>query len=193
MMPDSETLMDLCFPPDARVPLLGFAAASGTGKTTLLVKLIPLLNAAGLRVGLIKHAHHAFEVDKPGKDSFELRKAGASPVMLSSSHRRAVLTEHPQPADPSLNRELLYFDQTAVDLLLVEGFKREALPKIELHRSALGRPLLFPDDPHIIAIAADGVIQPEPALPSLDLNQPELIAGFILDHFLPEAHRVLGL
>ena len=178
---------------NARVPLLGFAAASGTGKTTLLVQLIPLLKAAGLRIGLIKHAHHAFEVDKPGKDSFELRKAGASPVMLSSSHRRAVLTEHAEPADPSLNQELLYLDQAAVDLLLVEGFKREALPKIELHRPALGQPLLSPNDPHIIAIATDAALAPAPTIPCLDLNQPEQIAAFILTRFLPEARRVLGL
>lgn len=192
-MPDTLPPLNLRFPPNARVPLLGFAAASGTGKTTLLVKLIPLLKVEGLRVGLIKHAHHAFEVDKPGKDSFELRQAGASPVMLSSSHRRAVLTEHPEPADPSLNQELLYLDQTAVDLLLVEGFKREALPKIELHRPALGQPLLFPADDHIVAIATDAVLAPPCPLPCLDINNPAELAHFILTRFLPDARSALGL
>ncbi len=178
---------------NARVPLLGFAAASGTGKTTLLAALIPLLKASGLRVGLIKHAHHAFEVDQPGKDSFILRRAGASPVMLSSSHRRAVITEHPEPADPSLNQELLHLDQTVVDLVLVEGFKREAFPKIELHRASLQHPLLYPEDEHIIAIATDTTLQPVPHLPCLDINRPEQIAGFILDRFLPDARHALGL
>lgn len=192
-MPDTLTPLNLRFPPNARVPLLGFAAASGTGKTTLLVKLIPLLKAEGLRVGLIKHAHHAFEVDQPGKDSFELRQAGASPVMLSSSHRRAIITEHPEPADPALNQELRFLDQRAVDLVLVEGFKREALPKIELHRPALGHAPLFPEDDNIIAIATDAVLALPCPLPCLDINTPAEMARFILTRFLPEARSALGL
>ncbi len=179
--------------PAARVPLLGFAAFSGTGKTTLLRQLIPLLNAAGLRVGLIKHAHHAFEVDHPGKDSYELRHAGATPVMLSASHRRAIITEHAEPADPVLNEELAYFDQTAIDLVLVEGFKREAFPKIELHRPALGHPLLYPADDTIIALAADDASLLPPTIPQLDLNQPGQLCAFILDRFLPAARDALRL
>lgn len=178
---------------NARAPLLGFAAASGTGKTTLLKSLIPLLKAEGLRIGLIKHAHHAFEVDQPGKDSFELRQAGASPVMLSSSHRRALIIEHPAPFEPVLNDELRFLDQSGVDLLLVEGFKREAFPKIELHRSALGNPLLYPADPHIIAIATDTPLAPAPPIPCLDINHPAQIADFILTRFLPQARHALGL
>lgn len=164
----------------ARVPLIGFAARSGTGKTTLLCRLIPWLNQQGLRVGLIKHAHHEFEVDKPGKDSYELRKAGASPVMLSSSHRRAVITEHAQPCDPSLNEELRFMDQDAVDLLLVEGFKQDPFPKLELHRPALGQTPLYPQDPWIIAIASDAELTPSPPIPCLDLNDPEQIGKFLL-------------
>jgi molybdopterin-guanine dinucleotide biosynthesis protein B len=171
----------------AQVPLLGIAAFSGTGKTTLLTRLIPLLKDAGLRVGLIKHSHHALEIDYPGKDSYELRQAGASPVMLSSSHRRAIMTEHPAPHEPDLDGELRYFDQTGVDLILVEGFKQEHFPKIELHRPSLGRPLLFPSDDSVIAVATDGTIPVETPLPQLDLNAPEQIARFILDEFLPHA------
>jgi molybdopterin-guanine dinucleotide biosynthesis protein B len=173
--------------PNAQVPLLGFAAFSGTGKTTLLKKLIPLLTARGLHAGLIKHSHHAFEIDHPGKDSYELRRAGASPVMLSSSHRRAIMTEHRTIREPTLNGELAYFDQTGLDLILVEGFKRERFPKIELHRPALGKRLLFPTDETIIALATDAAPAVEPTIPWLDLNDPERIARFILEDFLAHA------
>lgn len=172
---DAE-MIDLDRPP---VPLLGFAARSGTGKTTLLTRLIPLLTARGLRIGVIKHSHHAFEIDKPGKDSYALRTAGASPVMLSSNRRRAIITEWPEPREPRLAEELALFDRTAVDLILVEGFKHEPFPKIELHRPALGQPLLFPDDARIIAIATDEPIVPAPPLRVLDLNDPAAIAAFI--------------
>jgi molybdopterin-guanine dinucleotide biosynthesis protein B len=167
----------------ARVPLIGFAAASGTGKTTLLCRLIPLLKARGLRVGLVKHSHHSFDVDQPGKDSYELRQAGANPVMLSSALRRAVMTERPQAQDPSLAEELAYFDQEAVDLILVEGFKREHFAKIELCRPALGQPLLFPEDDAIIAVASDGPLPLPTGLPLLELNSPQAIADFILERF----------
>jgi molybdopterin-guanine dinucleotide biosynthesis protein B len=177
----------------AKVPLLGFAALSGTGKTTLLKQLIPLLKNEGLRIGLIKHAHHAFEVDTPGKDSFELRQAGASPVMLCSSRRRVIMTDHAVPRDPSLNEELLHLNQSELDLLLVEGFKREVLPKLELHRPSLGHPLLYPKDAQILAIATDAKLVPAPTIPCLDLNQPQAVADFILQVFLPRARRVLDL
>lgn len=177
----------------AKVPLLGFAAFSGTGKTTLLKQLIPLLKNEGLRIGLIKHAHHAFEVDTPGKDSFELRQAGASPVMLCSSRRRVIMTDHAVPRDPSLNEELLHLNQCELDLLLVEGFKREVFPKLELHRPSLGHPLLYPEDAQIVAIATDAKLVPAPTIPCLDLNQPQAVADFILQVFLPRARRVLDL
>ncbi|TAN53369.1 MAG: molybdopterin-guanine dinucleotide biosynthesis protein B [Methylococcaceae bacterium] len=169
---------------NARVPIIGFAAHSGTGKTTLLRQLIPLLKAKNLRVGLIKHSHHSFDVDHPGKDSYELRRSGASPVMLCSSLRRAMITERPAPQDPRLDEELAYFDQDAVDLILVEGFKRERFPKIELCRPSLGNPLLYPDDDAVIAVATDGPLPTPANMPLLDLNQPQAIADFIVARFL---------
>jgi len=168
----------------AQIPLLGFAAFSGVGKTTLLTQLIPLLKLHGLRIGLIKHGHHDFEIDYPGKDSFRLRAAGASPVMIVSSKRRAIITEISPEQDPDLNEQLRHFDQSRLDLLLVEGFKSQAFPKIELHRPALGKPLLYPDDPHIIAIASDCPLTVPGSLPLLDLNQPRQIADFIINPLL---------
>lgn len=164
----------------AKIPIIGFAAASGTGKTTLLTALIPLLKSHGLRIGLIKHSHHSFQIDQPGKDSFRLREAGASPVMLISSRRRAIITEIAPEQEPRLDDELKRLDQSGLDLVLVEGFKAEKFPKIELHRAALKQPLLYPDDPDIIAIATDFELVTPYYLPQLDLNQPKIIADFIL-------------
>lgn len=169
---------------NALVPVLGFAACSGTGKTTLLIRLIPRLRARGLRVGLIKHSHHAFEIDYPGKDSHELRMAGANPVMLSSSHRRALIKEHVNPIEPVLEDELTHFDQSGLDLILVEGFRTTRFPKIELHRTALGKPLLLPGDECIIAVASDADPDIAVPVPWLDLNNPDQIATFIVHDFL---------
>lgn len=169
---------------NAKIPILGFAAFSGTGKTTLLAQLIPVLKSHGLRIGLIKHSHHNFEIDKPGKDSFRLRAAGASPVMLISKSRRAIITEITPEQEPRLDDQLKIFDQSGVDLILVEGFKAEPFPKIELHRPALNKPLLYPDDPHIIAIASDCALETPPHLARLDINQPEMIAEFILNQVM---------
>lgn len=167
---------------NAKVPILGFAAYSGTGKTTLLSELIPILKKAGnLRIGVIKHSHHSFEIDSPGKDSYRLREAGAAPVMLVSIYRRAIITDFDAPKEPRLDEQLAYFDQSAVDLILVEGFKRESFPKIELHRPALGKPLLYPNDSSIIAVASDALLPLPPHLPLLDLNRPSAVADFILD------------
>lgn len=163
-------------------PVLGFAAFSGTGKTTLLIELIPCLKRQQLKVGLIKHAHHSFDIDHPGKDSYKLRQAGASPVMVVSSQRRAIIYEYPDQGEPRLTDQLRFLDTSDLDLILVEGFKREPIPKIELHRPALGKPLLFPSDPNIIAVATDTPL-PCP-LPLLDLNRPKQIAEFILHGFL---------
>lgn len=171
----------------AHIPVLGFAAFSGTGKTTLLTQIIPILKHHGLRIGLIKHSHHNFQIDQPGKDSFRLREAGASPVMLVSTHRRAIITEITPQQEPRLDEQLKLFDQSELDLLLVEGFKAERFPKIELHRPSMNRPLLYPNDPDIFAIATDGALETPNALTRLDINQPEMIAAFILTSFLRSA------
>ncbi|MDC9729225.1 MAG: molybdopterin-guanine dinucleotide biosynthesis protein B [Methyloprofundus sp.] len=164
---------------NAHIPILGFAAPSGTGKTTLLTQLIPLLKQQSIRVGLIKHSHHNFQIDKPGKDSFRLREAGATPVMLVSSHRRAMITEFATPKEPDLDEQLHYFDQSELDLILVEGFKKEDFPKIELHRPSLGHELLHQQDNSIIALASDQSLSLEKELPCLDLNDIPSIAQFV--------------
>ncbi|MGZ4981307.1 MAG: molybdopterin-guanine dinucleotide biosynthesis protein B [Methylobacter sp.] len=169
---------------NARIPVLGFVAASGTGKTTLLTELIPLLKQNGLRIGLIKHSHHDFEIDQPGKDSFRLRKAGASPVILVSRYRRAIITEFTPEQEPRLDDQLKQLDQSELDLILVEGFRTEQFPKIELHRPSLEKPLLYPNDPDIIAIATDAALDTPDYLTQLELNQPEMIAAFIRNHIM---------
>ncbi|MES9971861.1 MAG: molybdopterin-guanine dinucleotide biosynthesis protein B [Candidatus Thiodiazotropha sp.] len=169
-------------PEDCPVPLLGFAAYSGTGKTTLLRQVIPLLRESGLRLGVIKHAHHRVEVDQPGKDSYELRKAGANRVLLASARRWALMVDESQEGEPELSELLARLDCRVVDLVLVEGFRDLKFPKIELHRSALGKPLLFPADQSIIAIASDNGIGEATDLPQLDLNDAAAIADFIHEY-----------
>jgi molybdopterin-guanine dinucleotide biosynthesis protein B len=169
---------------NAHIPILGFVAASGTGKTTLLTQLIPILKQNGLRIGLIKHSHHDFEIDQPGKDSFRLREAGASPVMLVSRYRRAMIAELIPEQEPRLDDQLKQFDQSDLDLILIEGFRAENFPKIELHRSLLAQPLLYPNDPDIIAIATDAALQSPTHLTQLDLNRPKMIADFIQNHVM---------
>lgn len=162
-------------------PILGFVAFSGTGKTTLLEQLIPILRKQGVRVALLKHAHHDFDIDRPGKDSYRLRQAGASQVMIASARRWALITEHPQvQTEPQLSELLNHLDPQQFDLLLVEGFKHEHYPKIELQREALGKPALYPDDPHIIAIACD-TPQPRATIPILNINQPAEIGDFVIN------------
>ena len=160
-------------------PVLGFAAFSGTGKTTLLVKLLPLLVKRGIRVGMIKHAHHDFDIDTPGKDSYQLRKAGARQMLVASSRRRALMTETPEQQEPQLEELVNSLDLGSIDLVLVEGFKHLAFPKIELHRAALGHPLLFREDKNIIALAADDTPDLR-NLPLLDINNPDAIADFVI-------------
>ncbi len=170
--------------PNKSPPVLGFAAFSGTGKTSLLTQLIPLLNKKGLRIGVIKHSHHDFEIDQPGKDSFRLRAAGATPVMLVSPFRRAVITEFVPPREIKLQEQLEVFPGGELDLILVEGFRDEAFAKIELHRPSLGKPLLYPHDANIIAIASDQPLVTPDHLPCLDLNDLRAITHFILHDFL---------
>jgi molybdopterin-guanine dinucleotide biosynthesis adapter protein len=159
-------------------PVLGFAAFSGTGKTTLLVKLIPVLRASGIRVAMIKQTHHDFEIDKPGKDSFELRKAGADKVVLASAKRSAVITEYEDTERPELGDQLAKLDPDDIDIVMVEGFKHLPFAKIELHRSATGRPLLYPEDGSVIAVVSDEELDTGD-LPLLDINATEELAEFI--------------
>lgn len=160
-------------------PVLGFVAYSGTGKTTLLEKLIPVLSARGIRIALLKHAHHDFDIDKPGKDSYRLRQAGAGQVMIASHKRWALITENPLEDDePRLGELVKHFNPERIDLLLVEGFKHESFPKIELQRSELAKPAIYPNDPDIIALASDDR-NSETNLPLLDINRPDEIADFI--------------
>jgi molybdenum cofactor guanylyltransferase/molybdopterin-guanine dinucleotide biosynthesis protein MobB len=164
----------------APLPMLGFSAFSGTGKTTLLTQLLPELNQRGLRVAVIKHAHHNFDIDKPGKDSYEIREAGAQQMLIASSRMMALMEkQRHDDADPVLAELLPRLDCSKLDLILVEGFKHEAIPKIELHRPSLGKPLLFKDDPNIIAIASDEALPDIGELTALDINNIPAIADFI--------------
>ena len=162
--------------------LIGLSGWSGSGKTTLLTRLIPALTARGRTVSTVKHAHHLFDVDKPGKDSFVHRQAGAHEVLISSDQRWALMHEHrglPEPALPELVAHL-----GAVDLVLVEGFKREAHPKIEIHREVVGKPLLYPHDPQIVAIASDPVRADAP-IPHVGLDDIDAIADLVERCALP--------
>ena len=157
--------------------VLGLVGWSGAGKTTLLKKLLPLLVARGLRIATIKHAHHEFDVDVPGKDSWEHRKAGASEVIVCSARRWVQMHELGDAPEPSL-ADLLR-KVSPCDLVLVEGFKRERHPKLEIHRPALGKPLLFPEDPCILAVATDGILG-ETHPPVVDLNDMAAVADAVL-------------
>ena len=170
-------------PENQTVPLIGFAAWSGTGKTTLLVSLLGIFTSLELRIGVIKHAHHTFEIDYPGKDSYELRKAGASQVLIGSRQRWALLVENRDADDKPLEYHVRNLDLDKLDLILVEGFKPEVIPKIELHRPSLGHNLLYPDDESIIAIATDAGLSEDTELPLLNLNDPQQIAQFIIDRY----------
>ena len=162
------------------IPILGFAAYSGTGKTTVLEALLPKLTEAGLRIGMLKHAHHNFDVDKPGKDSYRLRKAGASQMLIASRNRFALMTETPE-AEAEFEYLLTRFDEDMLDVVLVEGCKNIAFPKIELHREEVGKPWLYPNDENIIAIASDGG-ELDSELPQMNINDLEAIAQFVIQY-----------
>ncbi len=169
---------------DCPIPLLGFAAYSGTGKTTLLEKLLPILTERGLRIAMIKHSHHDFEIDQVGKDSYRLRHAGAKQMLIASAYRTALISEKDGKTEPNLAELIQQIDSNNVDIILVEGFRHVAFPKIELHRPSLKKPLLFPQDDSIIALATDNIDQI--ALPKtmrklliLSLNAVNDIADFI--------------
>ena len=169
---------------NSKIPVLGFAAFSGTGKTTLLTRLIPLLREQDIRIGVIKHAHHKFEIDYPGKDSYELRKAGAQQMLIASANRMALIREYEQDTEPELADLVTKLDQTMLDIILVEGFRHVPFPRIELHRSALRKPLLCLDDESIIALASDAPLNVQIKIPVLDLNNPQQIATFIQTEIL---------
>jgi molybdopterin-guanine dinucleotide biosynthesis adapter protein len=158
--------------------IFGFAGWSGSGKTTLVTKLIPELVGRGVRVSTMKHAHHTFDIDQPGKDSYEHRTAGATEVMVTSASRWALMHEARGGDEPSI--EELAARMMPVDLLLIEGFKAHAHDKIEVYRAAVGKPLLCPGDEHIVAVASDAPV-PQAGVPVLDLNDIAGIADFILE------------
>jgi molybdopterin-guanine dinucleotide biosynthesis adapter protein len=157
--------------------IFGLAGWSGSGKTTLVTALIPEFVSRGVTVSTVKHAHHAFDIDQPGKDSWRHRQAGAREVMVASDHRWALMNELRGTPEPSLD-ELLH-RMSPVDLILVEGFKRHAHPKIEVYRRSVGKPLLHPHDADVVAIASDESL-PEFSVPWLPLSDTGAIASFIL-------------
>ncbi len=166
------------------IPILGFSAYSGTGKTTLLRQVIPALKQRGLRVSVIKHAHHDFDLDFPGKDSYELRKAGADQTVICTMTRMAMITEFTQPAEePDLETLVASLDSSRADIVLVEGYKDIRFPKIELHRAALRKPYLYQNDDTVIALACDAPPEGDIAIPVLDINDIDSIARFIYDDF----------
>ena len=162
--------------------IFGFAGYSGSGKTTLIERLIPILTERGIRVSLIKHAHHTFDIDQPGKDSHTHRMAGASEVLVSSANRWALVHELRGQAEPVLGALLTKL--SPVDLVVVEGYKAEPHPKLEVYRAGIGKPLLHPDDPAIVAVASD---EPLPAarVPVVDLDDVERIAEILIRHAAP--------
>ena len=171
------------------IPLLGFSAFSGTGKTTLLEKLIPLLVKQGLRIALVKHSHHDIEMDKPGKDSYRLRKAGASQVVLAGTHRSICFHEYKKAHDSELTEQLMLLNTQDLDLVLVEGYRDQPFPKIELHRSELQKNFLYSQDSNIIALVCDQVTQQnihndiiQCDLPLFDFEGLNHIVEFILKY-----------
>jgi molybdopterin-guanine dinucleotide biosynthesis adapter protein len=161
--------------------VIGIAGWSGAGKTTLLTRLIPRLIARSLRVSTVKHAHHAFDVDTPGKDSHTHRAAGATEVLVSSANRFALM--HELRGGPEWTLGALLDKLSPVDLVLVEGFKREAHPKLEVFRAALGKPLLHPEDDNIVAIASDGPVSAR--VPVVPLDDIEAIADLLIEKAAP--------
>jgi molybdopterin-guanine dinucleotide biosynthesis adapter protein len=162
--------------------IIGLAGWSGSGKTTLLTKVIPRLVARGLAVSTLKHAHHGFDIDRPGKDSHSHRLAGATEVLVGSSARFALVHELRGAPEPTLG--MLLKKLSPVDLVLIEGYKREGHPKLEVFRAATGKPLLHPDDPAIIAVASDTPL-PAAQIPVIDLDDIEAVADILLNHAAP--------
>jgi molybdopterin-guanine dinucleotide biosynthesis adapter protein len=161
------------------VHVFGFAGYSGSGKTTLMENVIPLLIAAGLRISVIKHTHHSFDIDTPGKDSWRHRQAGAGEVLVASGARWALL--HETRDEPEAELPALVGRLAPCDLVLVEGFKRQPIPKLEVYRSGAGKPAVYPDDPSILAVVTDTPLTTP--LPTFGLAEYPAIAGFIMTYF----------
>ncbi|HET7547262.1 MAG TPA: molybdopterin-guanine dinucleotide biosynthesis protein B [Gemmatimonadaceae bacterium] len=168
--------------------VIGIAGYSGSGKTTLIEKVIPLLVGLGLRVSLVKHAHHEFDVDRPGKDSYRHRHAGCTEVLVSSDRRWALMHELRGAPEPTLAEQLRHL--SPCDVVIVEGYKREPIPKLEVHRRAADAPLLYPEDPHVIAIATDEPL--DTSLPQIALDDAEGVARFLVEHFGLARVRLVG-
>ena len=158
--------------------IMGIAGFSGSGKTTLIEKMIPVLVREGIRVSLVKHAHHEFDIDQPGKDSYRHRHAGCGEVLISSSKRWALMHELRAAAEPSLQEQLKHL--SPCDLVIVEGYKSEPIPKIEVHRRSSNGPLLYPEDAHVVAVVTDEPL--DTALPQFHLDDAEGVAHFMLQH-----------
>jgi len=167
--------------------IIGIAGYSGSGKTTLIERIIPLLVAEGLRISLIKHAHHEFDVDQPGKDSYRHRHAGAAEVLVSSSARWVLMHELRGAAEPGLQDQLKHL--SPCDLVIVEGYKSAAIPKIEVHRSACPTPLLHPDDPHVVAVVTDEEL--DTRLPQIALDDAPGVARFIVKFLALDRARLV--
>jgi molybdopterin-guanine dinucleotide biosynthesis protein B len=168
--------------------VIGIAGYSGSGKTTLIEKVIPLLVGQGLRVSLVKHAHHEFDVDRPGKDSYRHRHAGCTEVLVSSDRRWALMHELRGAPEPTLAEQLRHL--SPCDVVIVAGYKREPIPKLEVHRRAADAPLLYPEDPHVIAIATDEPL--DTSLPQIALDDAEGVARFLVEHFGLARVRLVG-
>ena len=162
--------------------IIGLAGWSGAGKTTLLARIIPLLVTRGLKVSTVKHAHHAFDIDQPGKDSHTHRMAGATEVLIGSANRWALV--HELRGAPEASLAALLAKLSPVDLVIVEGFKREHHPKLEVYRASVGKPLLHPDDPHIVAVASD-VALPAASIPVVKLDHIDAIVDLVVDKAAP--------
>src|SRR5262249_24830504 len=162
--------------------IIGLAGWSGAGKTTLVAKLIPAITARGLRVSTLKHAHHAFDVDQPGKDSYMHRMAGATEVLVSSQNRFALM--HELRGAPELTLPQLLANLGPVDLVITEGYKRDPHPKLGVYRASVGEPLIHPDDPHVVAIASD-VALPQARVPRVSIDDTDAVIDILLAHAAP--------
>jgi molybdopterin-guanine dinucleotide biosynthesis protein B len=165
--------------------IIGLAGWSGAGKTTLVAKLIPSITARGIKVSTLKHAHHAFDVDQPGKDSYMHRMAGATEVLVSSQNRFALM--HELRGAPELTLAQLLGKLSPVDLVIIEGYKRDPHPKLEVFRASVGKPLIHPDDPYVVAIASD-VELPQMRVPRVSIDDTDAVIDILLKHAAPLPH-----